>query len=298
MSDSERRARPKSLRLAVCQPLAMEGEPEERKVEAAVAAVAEAGQRGVELMTFPEAYPGPIRSGSAYDAADAMREAAAAAACAVCWSRVERGDDGLYRTIAYLCDADGSPVRRYERSHPATGDVHEVLSGVGMAAGSEFCTAELASGLRVGVLICSELWLPEIARSLTIAGAEVLLAPAGGGFHRVAPNWQLIARTRAIENQCHLGLTQALFGGEQGAALIAGPEAVLASSAEPGLIVADCDLDRARWLRMSDDSMEEPKQFDSLPGLLRARQPHLYGILAEAQPDLYDYEAAARRGTA
>ncbi len=288
--------RPESVRLAVCQPLAQEQEPEEAKVEAAVAAIASAGERGVELLVFPEAYPGPIRSGSTYDAAGEIAAAAAAAGCAVCWGRVERGEDGLHRTMAYLCDTDGSTVRQYERSHPATGDVHEVLSGVGMAPGGEFCSVALASGLEVGVLICSELWLPEIARSLALTGAEILLAPAGGGFHRVAPNWQLIARARAIENQCYLGLTQALFGDESGSALIAGPETVLASSDRPGLVVADCDLERARWLRSTDDSMQEPKQFDSLPGLLRARRPQLYGELTAARPDLYDYDEAARRG--
>ena len=295
MSDSERQA-PQQLRVAVVQPRAREDGPEERKVEDAVAAVAEAGERGVELLAFPEAYPGPIRADSDYDASDAMSRAARDARCAVCWSRIERGEDGLFRTVAYVQDADGSTVRRYERSHPATGDVHPVLSGVGMAPGPELCLVDLASGLRIGVLICSELWLPEIARSLAVEGAEVLLAPAGGGFHRVAPNWQLIARARAIENQCYVGLTQALFGDERGAALLAGPESVLAESPDAGLVVADCDLERVRWLRSTDDSMDEPKQFDSLPGLLRARQPRLYSALTQAREGLYDYDAGARQG--
>jgi predicted amidohydrolase len=185
--------------------------------------------------------------------------------------------------VAYVHDATGATALRYERTHPATGDVHQALSGVGMAPGKSFGIADL-DGLRVGVLICSELWLPEIARSLALAGAEVLLAPAGGGFRRVAANWRLIARARAIENQCHVALTQAL---------IAGPENVLALSPDPGLVVADCDLERARWLRFQDDSMAEPKQFDSLPGLLRARRPELYGPLTEPAKDAYDYDAAA-----
>lgn len=287
---------PDALRIGVAQPPAREGEDEEVKVEDAVATIAEAGRSGVELLAFPEAYPGPIRAGADHDATAAIAAAAADARCAVCWSRIERGEDGLYRTVAYLHDRDGSVALRYERSHPATGDVHPVLSGVPMAPGPELALTEIG-GLRVGVLICSELWIPEIARSLAVRGAEILLAPAGGGFHRVAPNWQLIARARAIENQCHLGLTQSLFGAERGAALIAGPEELLAVSEEPGLIVADADLERARWLRSADDSMQEPKPFDSLPGLLRARRPELYGALAEPRDGLYDYGAAARAGS-
>lgn len=285
--------RPDALRIAVAQPRARDGEDERVKMDDAVATIAEAGRRGVELLTFPEAYPGPIRAGGEHDAMPAVSAAAAEAGCAVCWSRIERGEDELHRTVAYLHDGDGSVVLRYERSHPATGDVHPVLSGVPMAPGAELALAELA-GIRVGVLICSELWIPEIARSLAVRGAEVLLAPAGGAFHRVAPNWQLVARARAIENQCHLGLTQSLFGDERGAGLIAGPEALLAASEEPGLVVADADLERARWLRATDDSMEEPKPFDSLPGLIRARRPDLYGALTEPRDGLYDYDAAAR----
>lgn len=286
------------VRLAVAQPRARENEPEETKVEDAVTLIREAGERGVELLAFPESYPGPIRTGSDYDAAPRIAEAAAAAGCAVCWSRIERSaQDGLYRTVAYVHDARGEERLRYERSHPATGDIHPILSGAPMAPGPELGYVEF-DGLRVGVLICSELWLPEIARSLAVRGAEILLAPAGGAFHRVAPNWQLIARARAIENQCYLGLTQALFGDERGAALIAGPETLLASSEEAGLVVADADLERARWLRATDDSMQEPKPFDSLPGLLRARQPALYGELVAPREGLYDYEAAARAGTA
>ncbi len=91
-----------------------------------------------------------------------------------------------------------------------------------------------------------------------------------------------------------MALTQQLFDGEEGSALIAGPEAVLAESAKPGLCLATLDLDRARWLRDTDDSMEEPKPFDSLPGLLRARRPELYGSLAEPRDGLYDYEGRSR----
>jgi len=282
------------LRLAVAQPPARAGEPEEAKLADTLVTIDDAGAAGVDLLLFPESYPGPIRAESSLDAGEAIAAAAADAGSALCWGRIERGNDGHYRTVAYVIDGDGAELLRYERSHPATGDVHALLSGEPMAPGDGLALVNVA-GVRAGIVICSELWLPEVARSLAVAGAEVILAPAGGAFHRVAPNWRLIARARAIENQLHLGLTQALFGEEEGSALIAGPERVLAASSEPGLLIADCDLERARWLRSEDDSMREPKEFDSLPGLLRARRPELYEGLSRRDDDLYDYWAAARR---
>lgn len=282
-----------SLRLALAQPAIDRSAPERARIDDAVELVAEAGREGADLLLFPESYPGPISAAGDYDASQTIAEAARAASCAVCWSRVEPGDDGLHCTVAYLVDKRGEERSRYVRSHPATGDVHPVLSGAPMAPGNELGMAEL-NGIPVGIAICSELWIPEIPRALAIEGAELLLAPAGGAFHRVAPNWQLIARARAIENGFFVGLTQQLFDGEEGSALIAGPEAVLAESTRPGLCLATLDLERARWLRENDDSMREPKPFDSLPGLLRARRPELYGSLTRPREGLYDYEGRAR----
>lgn len=282
------------LRLALAQPRVDPDAAEEPKVDRALELIAEAGAGGCELLLFPEGYPGPLRAESGFDCRERLAAAARDAGCAVCWSRIERGEDGLHRKVAYLDGADGSQLLRYERAHPATGDVHPTLSGVSLAPGASLGLAQLG-GVGVGVLICSELWLPEVARVLAVRGAEVLLAPAGGGFGRVAANWQLLARARAIENQCHLGLTQHLFGDERGSALIAGPETLVASSEEAGLIMADLDLQRARWLREHDDSMAEPKPFRSIPGLLRARRPGLYEPLSEQVEGLFDYEGAVRR---
>lgn len=281
-----------SLRLAVAQPIPHLEPHASRNVTDAAALVARAAGNGAEVVVFPEGYPGPLRAASEFDAAPALSSAARAGACAVCWSRVEQGADGLHRKVAYIHGPDGAQALKYVRTHPATGDVHPTLSGVCVAPGEHLACVEVA-GVRIGLLICSELWLPEIARVLVVRGAEVLLAPAGGGFGKVAENWKLVARVRAIENECHLALTQNRFGAEVGAALIAGPESVLAEGSGQDLLVSDLDLERARWLRARDDSMETPKPFRAVPGLLRARRPELYGELSEPQDGLYDYTRAA-----
>lgn len=276
------------FKLAVVQPLVEAGVPEEARVEEATEWIRRAGAQGADLVLFPEGYPGPLKITSEYDAGPAIAAAAAEHGTAACWSRVERCGDGTWRKVAYVTGSDGSELLRYERAHPATGDVHPTLSGTHLTPGDGFGLAEV-NGITVGVLICSELWVPEVARTLALEGAEIILGPAGGGFHRVAPNWQLVTRTRAIENQCYVAMTQHLFGEETGAALIAGPEKVEASLDGAGMMVADLDLGRVRWLRSTDDSMDEPKQFDSLPGLLRMRRPAIYGAITAPREDLYDY---------
>lgn len=280
------------IRLGVAQPrIDRDGDPP-AKVDQALALAHAAADRGAEVLVFPEGFPGPLRVDHDYDAAEAMRHVARVRGIAVYWSRVEATDDGRFATVGYVVDGDGNEVARYPRSHPATGDVHPVLNGAPMAAGDELAGTRVA-GVDVGLLVCSELWLPEVARVLALRGAEVLLAPAGGGFGAVARNWQLIARARAIENHCYVALTQNRVDGEPGTALIAGPEGDIASSPTDDVVVGDLDLGRVRWLRTRDDSMESPKPFRSLPGLLRARRPHLYGALVEPTAHAYDYDAAA-----
>lgn len=280
-----------SLRVAVAQPRIQPDRPADAKVDEAVASVEEAARRGAELVVFPEGYPGPLRIDEPQDPAPVLMEAARSASCGIAWSRIEPIAGG-WETVGYLIDADGSVAARYPRSHPATGDVHPVLNGAPMHAGPDLVVATV-QGVQVGLLVCSELWLPEVARVLVLRGAELLLAPAGGGFGAVGPNWQLMARARAIENQCTVALTQNRLGDEPGIALIAGPERDLAASPTEALVLATVDLERARWLRAQDDSMVDPKPFTSLPGLLRARRPELYHELVAPRSGLYDYRIPA-----
>lgn len=276
-----------SIRIAVVQP-AVEDGPEDGRIEQALGFINDAAEQDAELVLFPEGFPGPLKITSEYDASGPIAGAAERGGLAVCWSRIEQVADGSWRKVAHITGSDGTDLLRYERAHPATGDVHPTLSGTHLSPGEGFGITAVA-GVRVGVLICSELWVPEVSRILALEGAEVILAPAGGGFHRVAPNWQMVTRVRAIENQCYVAMTQHLFGSEVGAALIAGPEQPVAQLTEPGMMVADLDLERVRWLRRTDDSMEEPKQFDSLPGLLRMRRPEIYEGLTVTREDRYDY---------
>lgn len=277
------------FRFAVAQPGIDREAGEEDRVAEATGLIADAGKQGAEMVLFPESYPGPITAGLEYDATPAIAGACRQAGVAACWGRVEPLGDGRFVTVVLLTDREGRAAGRYVRSHPATGDVHPVLSGAPMAPGPEPGLFEL-DGLKFGAVVCSELWNPELCRVLALRGAEVMLAPAGGGFHRVAGNWQLMAQARAVENGMFVALTQQLFDGESGSALIAGPEQLLGELTVPGLLVRDLDLERARWLRSRDDSMIEPKPFSSLPGLLRARRPELYRELAAEAEGLYDFE--------
>jgi predicted amidohydrolase len=284
-----------TFRLAVAQPRLIREPDPQANVAQAIGLIARAAAAGAQLILFPEGAPGPDRPGIEYEAGPAMARAAAGSGLAVCWSRMEHCADGQWRLVVYVHDAGGQQVVRYERSHPAT--LPPDQTGAWVAPGDSLCSFVL-DGVPMGIAVCSELWVPEPARVLALRGAQVILSPAGGGFTTLTENWQLIARARAIENLCYVALTNNIHAGEVGAAMIAGPERVLIASGTEDLLVATCDLERVRWLRGRDDSLEEPKPFSSIPGLLRARRPELYAELAQRSGDLYDYATPQVSGAA
>lgn len=282
---------PASYTLAMAQPRRIGGPDGSPNVDHAVELVVAAAEAGADLVCFPEFSPGPVRAHDAfYDAGPAMAAAAEGHAINVVWSRTERCDDGRNRLCVYVVDRTGTTALRYERTHPATIPSVEEGEGELVSPADAFGNVEL-DGVPFGIVVCSEMWTPEVARIVALRGAEVILSPAGGGFTALTENWVLVNRVRAIENVCYVGLTNNLWGDEQGAAMITGPEHVVAVAGRQELVVGELDLERLRWLRAHDDSMAEPKPFTSIPGLLRARRPELYGDLVAPQPDAYDYAA-------
>lgn len=276
------------FRLAVAQPKFVVEPDSSVNIDVAVGLIERAAAAGAQLIVFPEGSPGPDRVGPSYNAAPRLIDAARGSEIAVCWSRVEMCADGQHRMVAYLNDADGKETCRYEKTHPGTVPPSE--TGSWLAPGESLALTEV-SGISMGITICFEIWFPEPARILALRGAEVILAPAGGRFSTLTANWQALARARAIENLCYVVLTTNIYSDEVGAAMIAGPEHVLIQSGTEDLLVATLDLSRVRWLRAHDESMREPKPFASIPGLLRARRPELYGELAQSGDDLFDYHS-------
>jgi predicted amidohydrolase len=278
------------LRIGVIQPRVTTEPDGEANVARATELVARAAAAGAQLVLFPEGYPGPVlrRPFDDYDAAPAMAEAAESAGVAVCWSRIELCADGHRRLVVYVIDASGTELLRYPRAHPAHIDPAET-GGAWMAPGGDGLALVEVEGVPVGVIVCSELWVPEPTRVLALRGAELVLSPAGGGFTTLTENWQLIARARAIENNMYVALTNNIWDDELGAAMVAGPEHVVAASGSEEVVTANLDLARVRWLRQHDDSIIEPKPFASIPGLTRFRRPELYGDLVERTADTYDF---------
>jgi predicted amidohydrolase len=272
----------RSLTIAAVQPHAFRGQEEQRNVDQAAHAIDEAAAAGARLVTFPEGYPGPYYGGIEYDADEVLCERARAHRVHVVYGRLEYGWDGRYLCTLRLIDSDGEVAGVYSRVQVPPAHVNEVLFDKDLVCGTvdDLVVHETEVG-NIGLLMCSEVYSPELARVLALKGADILVYPIGGLIYELTATWKTMIWARAIENLVYVVATQNVYGCEDAVGMIAGPEAVLTESTRPGILYATLDLDRLRFLRDQDQRLDLPMPYRVIPGLLRWRRPELYGTLLD-----------------
>src|SRR5260370_22614835 len=93
----------------------------------------------------------------------------------------------------------GRAPRRYRRTHPNgpwiyTGGTAWEFQWV---AGDEFPVFDTVHG-KVGLAMCSEVYMPEVARALALRGAELIFMPAGKGKRQLLATSRTPIWSRAI----------------------------------------------------------------------------------------------------
>ncbi|TDH74052.1 hypothetical protein CCR75_008185 [Bremia lactucae] len=136
---------------------------------------------------------------------------------------------------------------------------------------------------KIGVAIGSDQWYPEVARSLVVHGAELLLYPSAMGSNHYDPNfdardqWQRVMQGHAAASMvpviCSNRVGTEVVDGIQvtfvGSSFIAGQTGELLKIADresEGVLVESFDLEKFHVRRASW-------------GLVRDRRPNLYGVI-------------------
>jgi len=204
------------MRLALAQ-LAVEPAAVDANVDRAVEAVAEAADRGADLVALPELFNVGYFSFDVYQRAaegldgetlSRLADAAADNGVALLAGTVVEdleetagsgtaptpADEGLANT-AVLFDADGDRQLVYRKHHLfgyASAEAELLVPG------ERIPTTELG-GLTVAVTTCYDLRFPELYRELQAQGATLTLVPSAWPYPRVE-HWRTLPRARAIEN--------------------------------------------------------------------------------------------------
>lgn len=270
-----------SLRIAVVQPRSFAGAREAENLPRAIGYLEEAAEQGAKITCLPELYPGPAGLTVDFDT-QALYDAAKRLDMYVVRGKRESAANGKFHICAELIGRDGTSVGTYRRTTPNGPYIYFDIDvwNFDYEPGDELPVFDTDYG-KVGLLVCSEVYMPELSRVLALKGAEMVFYPAGGLINELIPTWRTMVQARAIENLMFTAASQNLYGVEPGVALIAGPEGVLGSRDDTGVLIADIDLERARWLRSESEKIEMPKQYRVVPGTLDWRRPELYSAALE-----------------
>jgi predicted amidohydrolase len=155
-------------------------------------------------------------------------------------------------------------LAKHRQTHKPPGPRFET-----MPLGDEPCPVVETPIGRVGLLVAAEGYVPEVARSLMLRGAEILLWAADDP----SLGMTAIARTRADENRVYVACAAAPTA--TGATMIVAPSGgVLAEALEGRDLAVSATVNRA-LTRLKERA----------PGtdVVRARQPETYGALVQAQ---------------
>ena len=129
--------------------------------------------------------------------------APALSAVAVAPTYIISGTNGQVHNAVALFDPAGAIALLYHKVHFAQG---YSVNPACYTPGAAFPVAATALGGAMGVMICFDRQLPETARSLRVAGAQLIISPSFGSFSPANTSGQdgwdtRLLRTRAYEKR-------------------------------------------------------------------------------------------------
>lgn len=260
------------MRVAVVQMNSRDDKP--ANLAKAEALLAEAAARGAELVVLPElwSYLGPKDRharvaepipGPTSDFLGGIARRHRLWLVAGSYLEAVADQPRLFNTCLVLSPA-GEIVARYRKLHLFDVDVggHSYRESATMAAGGEVVATEL-NGVKVGLTICYDLRFPEIYRRLAVGGAKIITVPSAFTRETGKDHWEVLLRSRAIENQVFI-LAAAQVGSHPpgracyGNALIADLWGVVLARAgyQECVVTAELDLEYLEQVRKELPSLE------------------------------------------
>lgn len=177
----------------------------------------------------------------------------------------ERRENELPFNTSVVLDRRGDLLGRYRKAHLYDAFGYRESADLTAPTSPKPLVVSI-EGFEVGVLICYDLRFPEWARLYVDQGADVLIYSAGWPpGPRKDDHWNVMLRSRAIENTCYVaGVVQGPPLATGGTLLIdpmGGVEGELTD--EDGLILRNISLDRVSHVRTLNPSLKNRVIFGS-----------------------------------
>lgn len=172
-------------------------------------------------------------------------------------SIAERDGDRIYNT-AYVFDPEGNMIAKHRKMHLFDIDVkggQRFFESETLSPGNEV-TVFFTPFCKIGLCICYDFRFPELSRLMVDAGAKVILVPAAFNMTTGPAHWELLFRSRAVDNQVYtVGTAPArdpnVSYQSWGHSIICSPwgEVLMQTNETEGVAVTALDLDRLEAVR-------------------------------------------------
>lgn len=284
------------VKIGVCQLESKVGEegydPRPDNLDRAMAAIAEATDKGAQLLVFGEIFLNGYESQEftpdyavAEDADDPfvkplVNEAKKRDITILMGATTHKGvfPGDVYNSVLVI--GPGELIGTYSKTHVAA-FVFEGSRRAGeklwWSPGQSIDVWDTPVG-RIGVEICYDIWFPEVARTLTLKGAELVVnvSAAVCGFEEA---WDHILYTRSLENTVPY-LHVSVVGKQKEFELFGGSRLFSAG----GLVKAEAPRNEEAVMVMEWDKADTRKVRGTLHPFYN-RNPRLYGEITKQHPD-------------
>ena len=171
----------------------------------------------------------------------------------------EIDDAGHIYNTAYVFDRDGKQIARHRKVHLFDIDItgeQTFRESDTLTAGDDVTVFDTEFG-KMGLCICFDIRFQRLFEDMTDAGAKVVLVPASFNMTTGPAHWQLLFRSRALDNQIYVVGTSAARNLDAsyvsyGHSLAVDPWGIVLSEMHgkaEGRVV-DLDLDRVEEVRL------------------------------------------------
>ena len=149
----------------------------------------------------------------------------------------EKENNKIYNTC-FIFDNHGNIIAKHRKIHLFDVNFESMRfreSDV-LSAGNTITIVDTPYG-KIGVAICFDLRFPEIFRMMVDAGAKMFIIPASFNSTTGPLHWELLLRTRAVDNVCFISACAAAFSPDStypsyGHSMIVNPHGIILQEAD------------------------------------------------------------------
>lgn len=115
----------------------------------------------------------------------------------------ERGEDGNVYNSSYVFDEQGELIGKHRKMHLFDIDIPGQIrfQESSLLAAGDCLQLVTHRDLVFAVIICYDIRFPELSRLAALEGAQLLIVPAAFNMTTGPAHWELLMRSRAVDNQ-------------------------------------------------------------------------------------------------